>query len=358
MALKHSWNIALTVAATFFVAALLSCSVIDDDLSDCGNSYELDYELRLVTNMTTELQTQLTTQTDLQLAAALRTHLSNIFTDFAHDVDLSFYDTQGDSIRLQHDQHVMNANQASYTLYLPVRQYMHVAVANVVNNPVVEITSDDYCHQARLALSSASSGSAAGIPDTISSHTTGLFTARLPMNVKEGVDQQFNVHLYMANCASTLVIDTTGCKASNIRLFATGFATAFSLADSIYTFSEHSPIVRSEETHIDDNRHQCFTTVTFPSPEPAMTRIVINTEEPFQSLPDIKPLWEMHAYVTAYDGTTTHTTLYIHEPLRAGQLRIFKGRLHDDGSITTNDNNVGVSVQLNWQQGQHYEPEL
>ena len=110
--------------------ALSSCSTIDDDLSNCANDFELDYELRLVTNMTTELQTQLNTETDVSVATALRTYLSDIFTDFAHDVDLSFYDTEGDSLRLQHDEHVMDANQASYTLNLPMRQYMHLAAAN------------------------------------------------------------------------------------------------------------------------------------------------------------------------------------------------------------------------------------
>ena len=70
-----------------------SCSTIDDDLSQCGNDYEMDYELRLVTNMTTEMKMQLSTETEMNLAQALRTHLSDVFTDFAHDVDLSFYDT-------------------------------------------------------------------------------------------------------------------------------------------------------------------------------------------------------------------------------------------------------------------------
>jgi hypothetical protein len=71
-------------------AALASCSIIDDTPGECGykENYELDYELRLVTNMTTELKTQLSTQTELSLAHSLRTHLSDVFTDFAHDVDL------------------------------------------------------------------------------------------------------------------------------------------------------------------------------------------------------------------------------------------------------------------------------
>ena len=50
----------------FLLLTAVSCSVIDEDQSDCGEQAQVNYELRLVTNMTTELQTQLTTQTDIQ----------------------------------------------------------------------------------------------------------------------------------------------------------------------------------------------------------------------------------------------------------------------------------------------------
>ena len=76
---------------------MAGCSVIDDDLSNCPADeaqYQMEYELKLVTNMTTELQTQLTTITEISVANALKTHLENIFSDFAHDVNLSFYDTE------------------------------------------------------------------------------------------------------------------------------------------------------------------------------------------------------------------------------------------------------------------------
>ena len=137
----YIWCMALLTSVT-------GCSVIDEDLSDCVDvepekQAQLDYELRLVTNMTTELTTQLTTQTDLRLADALKKHLDNIFTDFAHDVDLSFYDTQGDYARIQHDEHFMDANQASYTLNLPMRHYMHLATANILDNESVTLENDD-----------------------------------------------------------------------------------------------------------------------------------------------------------------------------------------------------------------------
>ena len=82
------WVICMLLITTCFSA----CCSIDDDLSDCGEpekDLKLEYQLRLVTNMTTELETQLTTITETKVAGALRTHLENIFSDHAHDIDLN-----------------------------------------------------------------------------------------------------------------------------------------------------------------------------------------------------------------------------------------------------------------------------
>lgn len=352
--MKIQSNIARQAACALLLstAALASCSVIDDDLSDCGSEAQLTYELRLVTNMTTELQTQLTTQTDLQLAAALRAHLSNIFTDYAHDVDLSFYGTHDDSLRLYHDQHLMNANQASYTFYLPMRQYMHLAVANIQGNAQATLANSNYCHTASVVSSSTA--------DTVPSHNTGIFTARLPMDVLGDRDQTFNVHLYMANCASSLVVDTVGSGIRAIQAYSTGFATAFSMADSTYTFTDRPPIVRTE--HISDDSFAgaiAFCSVSFPSPEERSTRTIIETTEPFISTNQQNSLWEFHVYATTASGTTTRSVLYVNTPLRAGQLKIIKAKVSPDGTLDTdNATGVGVSVTLDWKPGGTYTPEL
>ena len=156
---------------------MAGCSVIDDDLSDCGEpeeEYKIDYELRLITNMTTELETQLTTITEMGVAESLRAHLKDIFSDFAHDIDLSFYDTEGDMTRLHHKRDIIDANQTSYTLTLPMQEYMHLAVANIAENHVVGLSNDENCQTSMLQQTDDS---------PIASHTTGLFTARLPMEV-------------------------------------------------------------------------------------------------------------------------------------------------------------------------------
>ena len=335
---------------------LFSCSMIDEDQSDCGVEAKVDYELQLVTNMTTEIQTQLSAQADFQLASSLRAYLSEIFTDYAHDVDLSFYDTVDDSVRLQHDRHIMDANQASYTLNLPMHEYMHLAVANIVENDLVGMADDEHCHPSKLHQVDR---------DTIESHGTGIFTARLPMDVLEGVDQTFDVHLYMANCAAMLVLDPQGLDADGIKVYSTGFATGFNICDSAYIFPQQSPIVRTASiTREEEGGHMGFCSVTFPSREPSSegdsrstTRTVIETEEPFIAQPGQESLWEFRVYVPQPDGSVTETILRIREPLRAGQLKIIKVRLRADGSVDPETpEEVGASVTLDWKPGGELNP--
>ena len=343
-----------------FLFALIpcSCSMIDEDQSDCEES-KVEYELELITNISTEIETQLETETtlsteaDLELAQMLRDYLSGIFTDFAHDVDLSFYDTVGDSLRLQHDEHIMDANQASYTLNLPMHQYMHLATANILDNQLVSLENDERCHRSELQQLRR---------DTIESHETGVFTARQAMAVLEGVDQSFNVHLYMANCASVLVVYPQGHDTSGMRVYSTGFATDFSICDSLYRHPETLPIVRTAELRIEDDAADspvAFCSVTFPSREPNTTRTVIETEDPFIAQSDEESLWEFRVYVPEPDAartrdddvSVTETVLHVKKPLRAGQLKIIKVWLNDDGSLSTDAPEVGTSVTLDWKPG-------
>ena len=328
--------IGLLLSASWLMAG---CSVIDDDLTDCHDEeqYQMYYQLRLVTNMTTELQTQLTTMTEVSVAGVLQTYLKDIFSDFAHDVDLSFYDTEGKQERLQHDQHIMDANQSSYTLTLPMRKYMHLAVANIADNNVVGLFNDEHCQSSQLLQSDAVGG-------ILSSHTTGLFTARQPMEVLEGIDQTFNVRLYMVNSAVTLVLDPKGHSFNDIKVYATGFATAFNINDSTYVYTDNSPMVVAQQLET-GNELLCFCSVNFPSRD--ATRAA-----------ETPSLWQFKVYLTKTDGTVTETVLDISEPLKAGDLRIIKGELDDDGSVRPYDSRVGVSVTLDWSEGGSYNPDL
>lgn len=344
------------LAGAAFGAVLVGCSMIDEDQSDCGEEANVNYELELITNMSIELRTQLSTELDKDVAEALRDYLKNIFTDFAHDVDLSFYDTKGDSSRLHHDQHIMDANQKSYTLYLPMRDYMHLAAANLVNNSVVSLTDDDFCHPSKLQQQQT---------DTISPHNTGLFTARLPMSLKEGKDQTFNVTLYMANCAVALVVDPQGYDVQGMKVMAGGFASGFNINDSTFAFGGKSFVVKADELEVKNGRQLCFCSVNFPSRESGQTRTVIETEEPFMAQPGKESLWEFRVYVPNHatansraEATFTETVLQVREPIRAGELKIIECQAREDGSVTTANPEVGVSVTLDWKPGGVYHPEL
>ena len=317
----------------------------------------MDYELELITNITTEVETQLNTQTDVSLAAKLKDHLGDIFSDFAHDVNLLFYGIGSDSTLLYHDEHIMDDSESSYTLYIPRQKYMHLAVANVEGDPVVRLEDTENCHTAVLRQIDG---------DTISSHNTGIFTARQLMEMIEGVDQTFNVKLYMANCSAMLVVDPNGHDISGMRVFTTGFATAFFIADSVYEYKTPSPMIRTTRLDPDENGNVGFVSVNFPSREPSaslpsearQTRTVIETTEPFIAQPGDEVLWEFHIFLPQADGTTTKTVLGIKEPLRAGQLKIIKVRIGEKGEVEPESPTVGVSVTLDWKPGGMYNPEI
>jgi len=331
------------IAGVAFVAVLAGCSMIDEDQSDCGLQSEINYELQLETTLTAELHTQLGTDINSQIFYALRDYLKDIFSDFAHDVDLSFYDVVGDSIRLRHEKHIVDANQVSYTLNLPMRDYMHLAAANLVDNHLVGLVNDEHCHPSMLHQVEA---------DTIDSHETGLFTARLPMRVLEGVNQNFNVRLYMANCAVGLIIDTHGHDASQVKVYSTGFAKDFNICDSAYTYTSRPTVVRTKM--LDPGGGEvAFCSVNFPSRDPSVPQREDET------------LWEFHVYApssktigTRAGNTITETILSVKEAVGAGKVKILRCEMCEDGRLKTENPEVGVSVTLDWKEGNTYNPEI
>lgn len=315
-----------------------ACDSIDDDLSDCGRDYRLDYRLQLITNMTAELETVLDAEGDTPMAAALRSHLRNIFSDYAHDVSLSFYNTTADSTLSYHESEIMDANQSTYTIYLPVKKYMHLALANIADAAAVRHRGNNRCTESYLEQVEG---------DTVVSHNTGLFTARLPMEVEEGQSQSFDVPLYMANCAAAVVVDTTGYQIRDMRAYITDMADGFYLRDSLYTFNSN-PIIRTEEVRAATGKQACYAGVCFPSRN--------GTTRADAAQGGGSGLWQMKLYVTLPDGTTTENLLNIQEPLRAGNLKIIKLRLKNKGEAESVTADVGVSVTLDWKKGGEYTP--
>jgi len=337
----------LRLAALLLIGAIAqaSCNSIDDDLSDCGIDAAVTYDVRLLTNMDDELATVLGEPADQPVATALRNHLSPIFNDRAHDLGLAFYQLAGAGLPSStasttttaplylRERHIIDARQAAYTLYLPLHHYQNLALANLADNSAVTLSGADDAATVTLA-------SAATTP-----HTTGLFTARLPMDLSRAEGQRtYHATLYMANSAAALVIDTTGVTTQGITVTVSGLADAFNVNDSTYTYDKHIT-VSTQEVKAASGHQACYCTVAFPSPDsaPAATRA------------DATAIWTVYAYVDLPNGTTTRNVINVYQPLRAACLKIIKVRMQDDGSFQPVTTEVGVSTSLNWRKGGEYE---
>ena len=329
--------------------ASAGCCLVDEDFSECPDELVINYEMRLITNEQTEIKTVLGKDADIPAAAALREYLKDIFSDIAHDGDFSFYDVNAPGPVLEHFSDIIDASQASYTLHIPAREYMHLTAANIQGNTQVNLQGEELCQTSRL-LQSAGSGN----PEVIAPHTTGLFTSRLPMDIMTNGSRTFNVDLYMANCSTALVIDNTAegtPEITDFKAFTTGFASSFNIADSTFVF-DSKPLVKADFIPVEGGAESLYATVQFPSRDPLpKSRVVIETTEPFISDFAKEVLWEWIVYVTLPNGSVTESRLELYQPLRAGQLKIIRARIGQDGILSTDDTSVGVSVTLDWLQG-------
>lgn len=326
-------HILLSCICVLGTAAFTGCRLVDEDMSECGKNFDLDYELQLVTDITTELSTELSMESDLEISSLLQTDLEGIFVEYARDVDLSFYDTDGSGLRLKHMSEVMNASETRYTLYLPVREYEHCAVANLRDNGAVALVGDENSRTARLEQQATD-----GVAPV---HGTGIFTARQDIKVLSGMDQHFEVHLHMANAASVLVLDLSEAPGvESVTVQTEGFATGFSIADSTYVF-DVSHRNATHEIDTQDALRRAFVAVHFPSHDAPGTKADEDTQE----------LWRWLVYTQMKDGTTTETILHMHEPRRAGTFDILTGAVHHNGAVQPGNHHVGASVTLDWHEG-------
>ncbi len=322
-----------------------SCSLIDDDLTNCGYNYKMVYKLRLITNMQTELDEVFHEEADLPVRNEIERYFAPVFSDMAHDVDISFY-KQPEDKRTFYKQDVIDNNRSEYVFYLPVENYENLAVANIEDNDV-----------AYMADTLSSIGSRLTLPEgaRFTSQRTGLFTSRLSMEIKDTVgDQEFESMLYMANCASVLVLDTTGSNIDIVRSEVLGTADEFLVNDSSYSYIrgvvvDAEPITpsltaasRRMPAESAKSFPMCLAAVTFPSTD------VADAEGNY---------WKIAVYAELPDGKITETILAIKEPLNAGDLQVIIAKLNPDGSVTPiNTSEVGASVTLDWKEGGTYSP--
>lgn len=319
-------------------ALFIGCSIIDDDLSVCGQDYVITYELKLVTDLKLSLEEKLKLDIEQQMSDTLREWLGPIFSGRAHDLDMSFFSLDVHDQLRHHWKEVIDTTQKSFTLYIPREDYMHIAVVNLDENGNVSITGGQHASTMRLEQRKA---------DILNTQMTAVYAAREPMLMAQDTTiEQFDVHLYMVNCVVALVIDTIEADVVDMDVQLSGTATGFSVLDSTFLF-DHSTIIRAHRL-----MNKCYAAVTWPSRLDTTQTGPSHIKAARQD--DETSLWELCAYAKLANGTTTATRLKMFKPLKAGTLEIIRVNLGSDGSLEPLDfdsHEMGVSVQLDWNSG-------
>ena len=334
-------------AVALLATAVGGCALLDEQLEDCKETLKITYRLRLVTNVQDQVEARLSDKRDEALRRALEGHIAGIFTEYARDVDLSFYDTDEAGQRVEHRTAVMNADQATYEIELPARDYHHLSLANVASEPHVRLTGDELRDESSVVQATS---------DILPSQSLGLFSARMPLTVHRDESETFDVNLYMLNSAVALVMHRDSCDYVSASFEILDLADSFCVSDSLYTFAKSSR-VQSQEIPVDTTgtvhwkvEPALFCGVGFPSRDASQTKA------------DEETVWRGAVNVTLQDGTTTRTEISVATPLEAGRLVILRGWLHADGGYEPEpvpDLIIsGLSIALGWREGTIHEPEL
>ena len=342
------------------VTVLPSCEPIDDDLDDCEVDFQAKYRVCLVTNENLEIARVLDKHT--AIGDDLREHLKDVFTDYGRDIALDFY-ALPDSSRTMPLRGTlpteMNAAERSYEIFMPIKDYMHLAATNVQANGAVSLRNADRCHGAQIALTPQPPVKPTSLDEALPSQKTGLFTGRRLLTGLTYGPQQYDMPLYMANSAAAIVIDPRYPRKNSftdIRIYTLGFAKDFNVCDSAYSYPENDYYVRADQVTLHNTDWLAYCAVSFPSREPSKyTRSRIEIDEPVFRYDDCgENVWYYDCYVTMASGTVTRTIAGVHHPLRAGQLKILVGWMDDDkepGVIHFKDEELSVSSDLDWREG-------
>ena len=329
----------IVILVSAFAAA--GCSLIDDDLSACGVDYFINYQMHLVTEIHTTIDAQLSSEVEKPIANMLKKWSDPYFNGQAHDLDMSFFSMDGTDELRHHTSDIINANQKSYTLYIPREDYRHLAVVNLKENDNLTLMGGQYMTSMRLSLSEK---------DTLPSHPTAVYTARMDMRMGNvETDLSFNVRLYMVSSAVAIIITNNHTAVPKMsKILVEGTATGFVLNDSTYLF-KHNTLTKAEKLS-----DVCYAVMTMPSRE--ATSSVPSTRGNARSTNEDAALWNVRVYTNMPDGKVTETVLSVNHPLKAGTMDIIKVQINDDGSVTpVGTTDIGATVTLDWKSGGEHE---
>lgn len=312
--------------------AMTSC--IDEDLSDCGITYTISYQYNLRHHLTEELEECLKENREKEIRTALHQALAPVYATKGQQLHLLFYTDQQ---VYKQENYTLEGEGKTLQPYLQPNDYVHIALGNEKAEPQIAAHGTERLDQ--LSLEAVAS-------DTLTTQSHGLYAARLPI-LRDDTTRHYRVNLFPQNASFALVIDDRNLQPEMIRTYASGFATAYTPSDSTF---HHNRKYTVRTAAVTTPGYHAFHATTFPS------RDALTLRYPAQRDAE-QEYWKMEVQVKL-NGKYTKTTLAVNKPLRAGDLHIIKAHLRDDGAITTTDNQVGVSIELDWKPGGDHDIEI
>lgn len=319
-----------------FPLSFVSC--IDEDLSRCGVNYSVDYRLELSASLRQTLDQQLTTPAERQLAAALRSDMTDIMSERAAVMDLSFF-TLEDGNLAQHQTVEPDANNLSMTIYMNRGDYHNIALA--ATHSVSEVTISGASTYTGISLRQAQA-------DTLDSHSAAIYMGYGRM-LMDNVSGHFYVPLYMVNSVPVLVVNPNNSPAKALVAYTRRTSSGLHCSDSTFVY-DNEAVIRTHRT--EGGGLLAFHSVCFPSANTAKSRA---TDDPTVAEGSI---WEMDLITQMPDGKYVKNTLYMKNPLKAGEMQVIKVKLNDEGGVVTENPEVGVSVELDWKPGGDFDIEI
>ncbi len=317
---------------------LHSCTLIDDDRSDCENAYSLNYELKVVSNINLQLSEQLQVNTGSLTLKTLNNYFSGIMQPATSQVRLGFYPTDGGAPVYYSRE--TEGQRTAFAISIPADNYRHVAV---IGQEDPSIFLRDTTEAATVRLTQL-------LTDTVDSHNHAILAGTLDMNVLGNTDQSWEINLYPAD-ASVAVVMKKNPKVLRTRVFLADLATSFTPNDSTWHW-DYPSLVRTDAVDVAGTDSVAYCGIAFPSRMEAPG--TIDPENPAAK----GAIWRVIIQSDLPDGTTTRTVLYMQKALKAGDVRVIRIKVNDDGGVSTPDSNVGASVTLDWKKGGEYHPEI
>lgn len=320
------------IVILFCLAGLTAC--INEDLSGCGATYAVTYEAWVDMSVRDTLAARLDGKVAEAMIDTLASVIAPAFDRHLHDLSLAFFTPAGQLASSAKLQASGGRHEASF--YLPPERYGHEAVS--VDAAAGYFAAVGTGRQETFGVGYAN------LSDTIRPVMTPAFSGQAAL---EPYGPPALVGMPIHNAAVALVLRTkSGAPLGEASAYLRGSASGYARADSAYRFDQ-APVIHADR--LDKAGATAFCVNCFPSKEGD------GAVQPADAAGAPSGLWEMDVYIRVEaDGEITKNTLYIADPLRAGELAVLLMEVNDEGEVEETPE-VAVGVELDWKPGLDFE---